>query len=92
MRKTILILTLVAVAVSAAACGGNVSDGDSGNSEEGGDGGAPKVAFLLPESKTTKYEAHDRPLFEAAVEQECPECEILYSNADQDASNRRRNP
>lgn len=81
-----LILTLVAVTVSAAACGGNASDGDSGNSEEGGDGGASKVAFLLPESKTTRYEAHDRPLFEAAVEQECPECEILYSNADQDAS------
>jgi D-xylose transport system substrate-binding protein len=45
-----------------------------------------KIALLLPESKTARYESHDRPIFEAKVKSLCSNCEILYSNADQDAS------
>jgi len=40
---------------------------------------------LLPESKTARYEAFDRPLFEAAIKKDCPDCTVIYSNADQDA-------
>ncbi|MFE0145976.1 sugar ABC transporter substrate-binding protein [Nonomuraea sp. NPDC059007] len=47
---------------------------------------AKKIALFLPESKTTRYEAFDRPLFEAKVKALCATCEILYSNADQDAA------
>jgi D-xylose transport system substrate-binding protein len=46
----------------------------------------PAIALLLPESKTTRYESFDRPLFEAKVKALYPECKILYFNADQDAS------
>jgi len=42
------------------------------------------IALLLPESKTARYEAYDRPLFEAKVAELCPECEVIYANADQD--------
>ena len=52
----------------------------------GGGGGAKKIALLLPETKTTRYEAQDRPLFAAKVKALCAECEIIYSNADQDAA------
>jgi D-xylose transport system substrate-binding protein len=45
-----------------------------------------KVALLLPETKTTRYEAADRPDFEAKFKQLCPNCEIIYSNANQDAN------
>jgi D-xylose transport system substrate-binding protein len=45
-----------------------------------------KVALLLPESKTTRYEAHDRPDFETEFKKLCPSCQILYSNANQSAS------
>ncbi|ATB43075.1 conjugal transfer protein TraF [Cystobacter fuscus] len=45
-----------------------------------------KIALLLPESKTARYETHDRPHFERKVRELCPDCEILYSNADQDAA------
>ncbi|WNG38740.1 sugar ABC transporter substrate-binding protein [Archangium minus] len=45
-----------------------------------------KIALLLPESKTARYETHDRPHFERKVKELCPDCQILYSNADQDAS------
>ncbi|WP_225409167.1 ABC transporter substrate-binding protein [Stigmatella hybrida] len=60
----------------------------------GGEAAAPaaekrsggKIALLLPESKTSRYESHDRPHFERKVKELCPDCEVIYSNADQDAS------
>jgi D-xylose transport system substrate-binding protein len=45
-----------------------------------------KIALLLPESKTARYESQDRPLFEAKVKELCGDCEVLYSNANQDAA------
>jgi D-xylose transport system substrate-binding protein len=45
-----------------------------------------KVALLLPESKTSRYESHDRPHFERKLKEICADCEVIYSNADQDAS------
>ncbi len=45
-----------------------------------------KIALLLPESKTARYESHDRPHFESKLKELCLECELIYSNADQDAS------
>ena len=49
-------------------------------------GGGKKIALLLPESKTSRYETQDRPLFEAKVKELCSDCSIIYSNADQDAT------
>jgi D-xylose transport system substrate-binding protein len=66
----------VAVAV-AAGCGG-------GDDDEGG--GGLKIALLLPENQTPRYESADRPYFEEKVEDLCADCEILYSNATEDAS------
>src|SRR5450759_5383744 len=45
-----------------------------------------KIALLLPETKTTRYESADRPYFEAKFKQLCPNCQIIYSNANQDAN------
>ena len=45
-----------------------------------------KIALLLPETKTARYETQDRPLFEAKVKELAPDIEILYSNANQDAN------
>ncbi|HEX7836344.1 MAG TPA: substrate-binding domain-containing protein [Kofleriaceae bacterium] len=44
------------------------------------------IALLLPESQTTRYEAADRPFFEAKFKELCPGVEIKYSNANQDAA------
>jgi D-xylose transport system substrate-binding protein len=44
------------------------------------------IALLLPETKTTRYEAADRPYFEQKFKQLCAGCQIIYSNANQDAS------
>jgi D-xylose transport system substrate-binding protein len=70
---------------SLAACGGN-SNGSTSGSSGGAAAGGKKIALLLPESKTTRYETFDRPLFEAAVKASCSDCQVIYSNADQDAS------
>jgi D-xylose transport system substrate-binding protein len=83
---------LVAAAMLLAACGSssNSSSSTSGGSSSGsasssgGKGG--KIAFLLPESKTARYETQDRPLFVQKVKALCPSCQVVYSNADQDAS------
>jgi D-xylose transport system substrate-binding protein len=44
------------------------------------------IALLLPESKTARYEAVDRPEFEKVVHDRCPGCTVVYANADQDAA------
>jgi len=72
-------VAVAALALLAAACSTTSSGGT------GGSGSGNKIALLLPESKTTRYEAQDRPLFEAKVKALCSDCQIIYSNADQKA-------
>lgn len=66
------------------AAGGLAACGSPNDSEGSGD--AKVIALLLPESKTTRYEAFDKPIFEAKVKELCDDCEVKYYNADQDAA------
>lgn len=75
-RFTFAVGALLVVVAVAAGCGGSDDDG----------GGGLKIALLLPENQTPRYESADRPYFEEKVEDLCPDCEILYSNATEDAS------
>lgn len=45
-----------------------------------------KVAFLMPDQGSTRYEQHDHPGFVSEMKKLCPGCEVLYQNADGDAS------
>ena len=83
-RPTRLVVAVAALTLLAAACATTKSSGGGGGAKSSG--GAKKIALLLPETKTTRYEAQDRPLFEAKVKALCPSCQLIYSNADQDAS------
>ena len=74
-RGAILSVAALVIGLGLAACGGG-----------GDDGGGPKIALLLPETKTTRYEAHDHPEFEDAVNAACSDCDLIYSNANQDAA------
>src|SRR3954447_16699005 len=78
-RSAVVALVAAVAATGLAACG---SDDNGGGGGGGGEG--KKIALLLPESKTTRYEEHDRPDFTNKVKAICPKCEILYSNASQD--------
>jgi D-xylose transport system substrate-binding protein len=76
-RAAIIGIAAAVIGLGLAACGGDDDDGG---------GGGAKIALLLPESKTTRYESHDHPEFEEAVKAACSDCELIYSNANQDAA------
>lgn len=44
------------------------------------------IGLLLPDSVTARYESADKPYFEAKVASLCPDCKVLYANADGDAA------
>ncbi len=69
---------------SLAACGANDATSGNGGSGSGGSDGGKTIALLLPESKTTRYETFDKPLFESKVKELCSDCKVSYYNADQD--------
>lgn len=64
-------LLAAAVALATSGCGGGAPAKD-------------KIALLLPESKTARYETFDRPEFERALSRLGP-YQVLYANAGQDA-------
>jgi D-xylose transport system substrate-binding protein len=90
LRTALTVGAIFPVALGLAACGSDDSDSGSSSSSStaasSGGGGGKTIALLLPESKTARYEAQDRPGFEAALKALCADCKVIYSNADQDAS------
>ena len=84
--RFLAVLAALVGAMAFAACGDDDDDGGDGGGGGGDSGGGGSIALLLPESKTARYESQDRPNFENKVTELCPDCEILYSNADQDAA------
>jgi D-xylose transport system substrate-binding protein len=84
--RTLAVICAFVGVMALAACGGDDNGGSSGGGG-GGDGGkSGSIALLLPESKTARYESQDRPHFESKAKELCADCEIIYSNADQDAA------
>jgi D-xylose transport system substrate-binding protein len=81
--RALTALTCVAATAVLAACGDSDDDATKTSAaSSGGKGGT--IALLLPETKTTRYELHDRPSFAAKVKALCPDCAIDYANANQD--------
>lgn len=75
-RHALTAAGVVLLASTAAACG----------SSSGGSASGAKVAFLMPDTGSTRYELHDRPGFENKLKELCPDCTPLYNNADGSAS------
>jgi D-xylose transport system substrate-binding protein len=85
--RTLGVIFALVGAMALAACGDDDNgSSDSGSSGGGDGGGGGSIALLLPESKTARYESQDRPNFEKKVKELCSDCDIIYSNADQDAA------
>jgi D-xylose transport system substrate-binding protein len=68
----------------AAAGSGSVTTAKTADSTDAG--GATKIAFLMPDVASTRYELFDAPLFKAKMAELCPKCEVLYQNANADAA------
>jgi D-xylose transport system substrate-binding protein len=81
---------LLVASFGLAACGSDDNTTSSGSTSSSSASGSKstsgKVALLLPESKTSRYESQDRPNFVRKMKELCSGCEIIYSNADQDAA------
>ncbi len=77
MRFAKLVPTLVLVGFVVMACGGSNPSTTA----------AKKIALLLPESKTARYESKDRPYFVAKLKSLGfnTDADLIYSNANQDA-------
>ncbi|GAA2354324.1 substrate-binding domain-containing protein [Nonomuraea africana] len=73
----------VAVALAAAtACSSTTTSAGQGETAAQG----AKIAFLMPDIASTRYELYDAPLFKAKMKELCPTCEVLYQNAGADAA------
>ena len=83
MQRTLCSIAVAAVAVGGVAACSTKSSGGSGS---GGSVKSAKIAFLMPDEASTRYEQHDRPGFVAELKTICPKCTPLYQNADADAS------
>ncbi|MCX7522633.1 sugar ABC transporter substrate-binding protein [Microbacterium sp. STN6] len=59
---------------------------DTGSSNKPADTANAKIGLLLPDSVTARYESADKPYFEQKIKELCPDCKVLYANADGDAS------
>jgi D-xylose transport system substrate-binding protein len=85
--RIVAVVSLLALAVAIGACG--TTKNKSSSSGGGGATGGSKsgtIGLLLPETKTTRYEAFDHPLFAKQLTALCSSCKLLYANANQDAS------
>ncbi len=81
-RRGIAAAAVLLLAV--AGCGSD--DGSSESSGGGGDAANAKIAFLMPDTASTRYELADKPLFEKRLKELCAGCSVLYQNADSDAA------
>ncbi|MGH9038723.1 MAG: ABC transporter substrate-binding protein [Acidimicrobiia bacterium] len=84
-RGFLVVVLLAACGTLLAACGRS-GDGVAASEDRTGAESRPTIALLLPETKTARYETQDRPLFDQNIRRLCPECELLYSNANQEVA------
>jgi D-xylose transport system substrate-binding protein len=81
-RTAALVATLVLGATLLTGCENAVGGGKG----PAVDPDRAKIGLLLPDSVTSRYESADRPYFEARVTELCPDCQVLYANADGDSA------
>jgi D-xylose transport system substrate-binding protein len=76
----------LAIATTSACTSSASGGGSSAGSSSGKGAQSAKIAFLMPDHGSTRYESFDRPLFEAKVKALCAGCSVVYANADADAA------
>ncbi|MEV4556874.1 substrate-binding domain-containing protein [Kitasatospora sp. NPDC049285] len=76
-RRLVIGTAAVSMTLSLAACGSDQPKSSSASNQA--------IGLLLPErSSSTRYEAFDKPMIEAAVTGLCTRCSLDYANADGD--------
>lgn len=75
------VVAILAASVVLSGCSNGSDSGTGGDAD-----GAYTIGLLLPETVVARYEEKDKPYFEAKIAELCPDCTVLYQNADSDAS------
>jgi D-xylose transport system substrate-binding protein len=87
LRRVLAAAVAAVAAVGLTACADTAGGGGPAPAAAGGGQVQDaKVAFLMPDIASTRYELADRPLFEAKVKQLCASCQVVYANANADAA------
>lgn len=92
LRRVLAVTAVVSLGLGMASCGsakqssGGGSSGTAAAASGSASVGAVRIALLLPETKTTRYEQFDRPLIEQKIKELAPDAQIDYYNANQDAT------
>jgi D-xylose transport system substrate-binding protein len=81
VRTAAVAATTVLVAATLVACGSS-----NGSTDDAAGAGNAKIAFLMPDIASTRYELFDAPLFKAKIKELCGGCTVLYQNAAADAA------
>jgi D-xylose transport system substrate-binding protein len=77
-------VTAVAAGLAMTLTGCTAKNSDSSGAENGSDGQG-RVAFMMPDLITPRWDAQDRHVFEKQAAESCPDCEVTYYNAKGDA-------
>ncbi len=85
-RKTFTTVAVVSVMLGGAGCAKKTASSSGGGSSSGSGASSAKIAFLMPDEASTRYEQHDHPGFVAQLKKDCAGCAVLYNNANGDAS------
>ncbi|MFF2778517.1 sugar ABC transporter substrate-binding protein [Streptomyces sp. NPDC058052] len=83
-RRVVIGTAALSMALAVSACG------EAGGDGSGDKGSSTKIGLLLPENKTARYEALDKPQFEKAVRRRCLDCEVVYNNAVSDVAKQKQ--
>lgn len=91
VRRNVQFALVGVGALMLAACGGSSSGGSTPASSGSAAASSSstetvKVGLLLPENQTVRWEKFDKPVFEESLKQACPNCELVYANAQNDAA------
>ncbi|MCX4878839.1 MULTISPECIES: sugar ABC transporter substrate-binding protein [unclassified Streptomyces] len=79
VRGAAVAMTAVSTAVALSACGSSPGNDPAG-------AGTPKIALLLPDATTARWESEDRPRLEKRIMQLCADCTIENANAKGDVA------
>jgi D-xylose transport system substrate-binding protein len=66
-----------ALALALTGCSAKNADGSGG----GDDHGQGRIAFMMPDLITPRWDAQDRVVFEEQAKESCSDCEVTYYNA-----------
>ncbi|MFI6373443.1 substrate-binding domain-containing protein [Streptomyces sp. NPDC050546] len=78
--RVFVVLMAGVLATSLAGCTGSGDEGDD----------SLTLGLLLPSRAVPRWEQSDKPLIEKRVKELCPECSVVYANAENDAARQRQ--